>query len=125
MVHVVLMRRLVELVVAGAIGGVVTWFIIRPRFENTNQRLLTLENRFVVIENHVLEFQSMYTEDNATIVYQYNLLKKEIEQLKQNELSIERKQKLNTLLDYLDHVTTEKLNEANIETYITAQTYIT
>jgi len=105
------MRRIVEWIIAGAIGGAIVWLITRPKLENYEQRLSALENRTASVENRILEFQSTYHNDKADILYQYSLLKRDIEQLKQTALPLERKKELDAWLNFLEEIKTKKMRE--------------
>jgi len=105
------MRRIVELIVAGFIGGAIVWWLTQPELKRLRQQLSTLENQIVNVTNRVLEFQSTYYEDKADILYQYRLLKRELEQLKQNALTSEKRELLDDWLKFLEDVKFRKIEK--------------
>lgn len=82
------------------------------RVQNLELRVVRIEGRIANVENRILEFQATYYEDKAEIEYRYSIFKREIEQLKLTSLSKERKEELDTWLDYLEQVKQQKIQQA-------------
>lgn len=109
------MRRIIGYAIAatigGIIGGAIVWWLTESRLKSYKQQLLALRNQIICVENKILEFQATYYEDRADILYQYSLLKREVEQLKQTALSPQKKRELDAWLDFLEKVTVQKIEE--------------
>jgi len=99
--------------VAAGIGAIITYGLIQSRLQALEATVSRLERGVNQANARVVEFDSRYRIDISQLQYQYQLIRRDIDELKKSTLTREQKMRVEEPLQWPDQTTTRKSQQKN------------
>ena len=100
---------------AAAIGAIIAYCLIQSRLQALEATVSRLERGINQANARVVEFESRYRIDIPQLQYQYQLTRRDVDELKKSALTREQKIRVEETLEWPDQTTTRKSQQKTSE----------